>query len=176
MYSFSISAFTHTQWQPSITSKDQEINDLLAGGSSWKLWMTKTIWDQHNSGTTSLKKKNYLAPLSNMWDFSSPTRDQIQSMPPAVETWSLNNWTTREVPIRLLTVETKCVKVFECRATGLVCVLMISECQSCKGIKDNPCWPPRYTDGEELASGLRSGYIKARLVPASQLQYLDLGC
>ena len=87
-----------------------------------------------------------------MWDFSSPTRDQIQSMPPAVETWSLNNWTTREVPIRLLTVETKCVKVFECRATGLVCVLMISECQSCKGIKDNPCWPPRYTDGEELAS------------------------
>lgn len=97
-------------------------------------------------------------------------------MLPALGARSLNNWTTREVPIRLLTVETKCVKVFECRATGLVCVLMISECQSCKGIKDNPCWPPRYTDGEELASGLRSGYIKARLVPASQLQYLDLGC
>ena len=86
-----------------------------------------------------------------MWDLSAPTRDQIQSMPPAVETWSLNNWTTGEVPTRLLTVETKCVKVFECRATGLVCVLMTSECPSCKGIKDNPGWPPRYTDGEELA-------------------------
>ena len=40
---------------------------------------------------------------------------------------------------------------FECRATGLVCVLMTSECPSCKGIKDNPGWPPRYTDEEELA-------------------------
>lgn len=67
------------------------------------------------------------------------------------------------------------MKVFECRTSCLVHVLMISECQSCKGIKDNPGWPPHFTDGEELASGLRSGYIKARLVPASQLPSLDLG-
>ena len=33
-----------------------------------------------------------------MQDFSSPTRDQTHAMPPAVEEWNLNHWTTREVP------------------------------------------------------------------------------
>ena len=31
-----------------------------------------------------------------MWDLSSPTRDR--TLPPAVEAWSLNYWTSREVP------------------------------------------------------------------------------
>ena len=32
-----------------------------------------------------------------MWDLSSPTRDQTLCHP-ASEVWSLNHWTTREVP------------------------------------------------------------------------------
>ena len=32
-----------------------------------------------------------------MWDFWSPARDG--TMPPAVEVWHLNHWTTRGVPI-----------------------------------------------------------------------------
>ena len=32
-----------------------------------------------------------------MWDLSSPTRDRTCA-PPAVEVWSPNHWTTREVP------------------------------------------------------------------------------
>ena len=67
-----------------------------------------------------------------------------------MEVRSLNHWTARDVPMQLhfKTVETKCVKIFECRATFLVRVLTIPECQSCKGIKDDPGQPPRYTDGE----------------------------
>ena len=34
-----------------------------------------------------------------MWDLSSLTRDQIRVLQdPALEAWSLNHWTTREVP------------------------------------------------------------------------------
>ena len=33
----------------------------------------------------------------SMWDLSFPARDEPE--PPAVETWSLNHWTTREDPI-----------------------------------------------------------------------------
>ena len=32
-----------------------------------------------------------------MWDLSSPTRDQTHA--PCIEVWSLNHWTTREVPL-----------------------------------------------------------------------------
>ena len=40
----------------------------------------------------------YLAPLllRGRWDISSPTRDKACA--PALEAWSLNHWTTREVP------------------------------------------------------------------------------
>ena len=31
-----------------------------------------------------------------MWDLSSPTRELV---PLAVEAWSLNHWTAREVPV-----------------------------------------------------------------------------
>ena len=34
-----------------------------------------------------------------MWDATSSTKDLI--LPPAVETWSPNHWTTREVPTML---------------------------------------------------------------------------
>ena len=117
-----------------------------------------------------------MAPPSSMWDLSSPTWDQTQSMPPAVETWSLNNWTTREVPMQLLTVETNVWRFLNVGPLVWCVSLWFLSVKSCKGIKDNPGWPPRYTDGEELASGLRSGIIKVRLVPASQLPSLGLGC
>ena len=42
----------------------------------------------------------FLATLHSMWDLSSPTR--YQTWAPALEVWSLNHWTTREVPHRLL--------------------------------------------------------------------------
>ena len=41
-------------------------------------------------------KKYILAMPHSIWDLSFPTRDEPE--PPAVETWSLNHWTTREVP------------------------------------------------------------------------------
>ena len=59
-----------------------------------------------------LKKKIYYYyffchTAGSLWDLSSPTRDQTQDLssplrvtlkPPALEVWSLNHWTTREVP------------------------------------------------------------------------------
>ena len=39
---------------------------------------------------------SFVSPKS-MWDFWSPARDG--TMPPAVEVWHLNHWTTRGVPI-----------------------------------------------------------------------------
>ena len=33
-----------------------------------------------------------------MWDLSSP-RPGIEPVPPELEAWSLNHWTTREVPV-----------------------------------------------------------------------------
>ena len=38
----------------------------------------------------------FAAPCG-MWDLSSPIRDRTR--PPAVEVWSLNHWTARQVPI-----------------------------------------------------------------------------
>ena len=38
----------------------------------------------------------FLGRLHCVWDLSSPTR--IKPVPPTVEAWSLNHWTTREVP------------------------------------------------------------------------------
>ena len=38
-------------------------------------------------------------PPRGMWDLSSPPR--TEPMSPAPEVWSLNHWTTREVPIFL---------------------------------------------------------------------------
>ena len=34
--------------------------------------------------------------LFDMWNISSPTRDRTHA--PTVEVWSLNHWTTREIP------------------------------------------------------------------------------
>ena len=38
----------------------------------------------------------FLAALQGIWDLSS--QEGIESMPPALEAWNLNHWTTREVP------------------------------------------------------------------------------
>ena len=38
----------------------------------------------------------FLAMLRGMWDLSSPTRDRTCAL--ALEAWSLNHWTAREVP------------------------------------------------------------------------------
>ena len=48
--------------------------------------------------TVCIISTSFLAVLRGMWDLSSPTRDQIKPMPTAVEAWSLNHWTAREVP------------------------------------------------------------------------------
>ena len=51
-------------------------------------------------------KKNFLAMLCDMWDLSSLTRDWTHS--PALEGFSFNHWTAREV-LRFSTVNThKC--------------------------------------------------------------------
>ena len=52
-------------------------------------------------GLKKKKKKtpfffSFMAAPQDMWDLSSPTRNQTQ--PPAVEAQSLNHWTAREVP------------------------------------------------------------------------------
>ena len=44
----------------------------------------------------------FLATLHRMWDLSSPTRDPTHTL--AVEVWSLNRWTAKEVPIAFLTL------------------------------------------------------------------------
>lgn len=44
-----------------------------------------------------IKKKMAMSPVT--WDLSSPA--QIGPTPPALETWSLNHSTTREVPVGL---------------------------------------------------------------------------
>ena len=45
----------------------------------------------------------FLAAPRGMWDLSSPTKGPgIEPMSPAVEVWSLNHWTAREVPKRCI--------------------------------------------------------------------------
>ena len=39
----------------------------------------------------------FFAALHSLWDLNSPTRD-YEPMSFALEAWSLNHWTTREVP------------------------------------------------------------------------------
>ena len=47
-----------------------------------------------------------------MRDLSSLTR-KIKSMLPAVEAWSLNHWTSREIPILYIVLSIRCILKFE---------------------------------------------------------------
>ena len=75
-------------------------------------WATKLNWNEEiqfhffSCGYPFIEKINlsfmdilffFLAITHSMWDLSSPTQDE--PVTPAVEPWSLNNWTTWEVPV-----------------------------------------------------------------------------
>lgn len=133
---------------------------------SWRLFM-KTVDDQNHLISAQLWhhfiRKNYLA----RWAARGVLVPQPEIKPnPCLLQWKLRVWTTG--PAGSPSVTSNC-RDKACEGFGLqdllsgTCPYDFTGVQSCKGIKDNPGWPPHFTDGEELASGLRSGYIKARL-------------
>ena len=44
----------------------------------------------------------FVAMPLGVWDLSSLIRDQMEPMTAAVEAWSLDHWTAREVPYSIL--------------------------------------------------------------------------
>ena len=63
------------------------------------LWQRLSIWALVISFFSFLK--NILAVPQNMWNLSSPARDQTHA--PAVEMQSLNHWAAREVSVAAVT-------------------------------------------------------------------------
>ena len=67
----------------------------------------------------------------SMWDLSSPTRDQTCT--PCIERWSLNHWTTREIPKSI---------VFYLKLFGALefIIFLFNKINSlCLRLSDHPC-------------------------------------
>ena len=70
--------------------------ETVAFTNKISLKITFTIKTTFSEQTNKKKQLFFLAAPHGMWDLSFPTR--IKPVPPAVGAWSLNHWTTRELP------------------------------------------------------------------------------